>query len=369
MRTIFRAEQSRAEQSRAEQSRAYDLLRVIATILVVIGHCTYFKISTRYGGCDYSYLFINKSYSFKILNKLTEFIYIFHMPLFIALSGALFEKSLSKGNYSLFIRLLKKKSENLLIPFGVVTVFYAVPIKFISGYFNQSKRIVRDILVGQILIQGNTYLWYLLTLYAIFIIAYFIERTIKIKQTILLLFLIILSIVSGKIDIKLVSYICQFGLWFYVGMLFEEYRIFFEKKFVSNKKMLFRADIILLIIYTIFSYNLISFPAKVVFSILKIILAGLLCLTTYMIAYFASESWIMELKIFNIFRRDSFGIYLYSDPLNYTILMIGATLFGGKIWSNDIYSISFYLFRFFFTLGISILVTELLRKCKVKYIC
>lgn len=49
--------------------------------------------------------------------------------------------------------------------------------------------------------------------------------------------------------------------------------------------------------------------------------------------------------------------------------MIGATLFGGKIWSNDIYSISFYLFRFFFTLGISVLVTELLRKCKVKYIC
>lgn len=84
---IFDIKKRNADSS-LEQSRAYDLLRVIATILVVVGHCTYFKICTNYGGCDYSYLFINESYAFKIINKMTEFIYIFHMPLFIALSGA-----------------------------------------------------------------------------------------------------------------------------------------------------------------------------------------------------------------------------------------------------------------------------------------
>lgn len=102
---------------------------------------------------------------------MTEFIYIFHMPLFIALSGALYKKSLDKGRYSTFVELLNKKSKSLLIPFGAVTVLYSVPIKFISGYFNQSNDIVKDIFVGQILIQGNTHLWYLLTLFAIFIIA------------------------------------------------------------------------------------------------------------------------------------------------------------------------------------------------------
>ena len=49
---------------RLEQSRTYDILRVVATILVVIGHCTYFKISTPYGGCDYSYLFGDTSFIF-----------------------------------------------------------------------------------------------------------------------------------------------------------------------------------------------------------------------------------------------------------------------------------------------------------------
>jgi len=225
---IFDIKKRNADSS-LEQSRAYDLLRVIATILVVVGHCTYFKICTNYGGCDYSYLFINESYAFKIINKMTEFIYIFHMPLFIALSGALYKKSLDKGRYSTFVELLNKKSKSLLIPFGAVTVLYSVPIKFISGYFNQSNDIVKDIFVGQILIQGNTHLWYLLTLFAIFIIAYLWKRNIKIRQTVILLLLIILSVGSGKIDIKLMSYICQFGLWFYIGILFEKYRIFFEK--------------------------------------------------------------------------------------------------------------------------------------------
>lgn len=32
----------------------YDCLRVVTTILVVLGHCTYFRIITDYGGVDYS---------------------------------------------------------------------------------------------------------------------------------------------------------------------------------------------------------------------------------------------------------------------------------------------------------------------------
>ena len=44
---IFDIKKRNADSS-LEQSRAYDLLRVIATILVVVGHCTYFKICTNF---------------------------------------------------------------------------------------------------------------------------------------------------------------------------------------------------------------------------------------------------------------------------------------------------------------------------------
>ena len=109
---------------------------------------------------------------------------------------------------------------------------------------------------------------------------------------------------------------------------------YFLKKISSVKGLLFGADIILLVDYTILSHNLVSFLIKLAFSMLKIILAGMLCLTTYMISYWGSESRVMKTRIFNLLRRDSFGIYLYSDSLNYIILMIGAILFGGKIWNT-----------------------------------
>ena len=138
-------------------------------------------ISTKYGGCDYSYLFLDKSFVFKVVSKLTSFIYLFHMPLFIALSGALFAKSLDRGRYASFMELLNKKAKRLVIPFIVVTLFYAVPIKFLSGYYNASTSVFSDVLIGQVLIQGNTHLWYLLTLFMIFLVVYLCIKNIHKK--------------------------------------------------------------------------------------------------------------------------------------------------------------------------------------------
>lgn len=264
---------------------------------------------------------------------------------------------------------MNKKAKSLLIPFIVVTLFYSTPIKFASGYFNESTNIFKDIFVGQILIQGNTHLWYLLSLLVIFIVAYLYLKNMKVKQWVLLLFLVALSTGSGKLNIVLVSSVCQFTLWFYVGMLFEKYRFRFEDDFSKIKYKLLLADIVLYVVYEIIGHFSMPFPIKIMMKIIKIVLTGLLCLTVYMISYFASKSPIFDSNLFNILRRDSFGIYLYSDPLNYIILAFGTALFGGDLWSNNLYSLGFYLFRIFVTLGVSILVTELLKKCKVKYIC
>ena len=57
----------RAEQRIVE----YDILRVIATLLVVLSHCTYYKISTDFGGCDYSNLAGNLSIMFRIVQEVT----------------------------------------------------------------------------------------------------------------------------------------------------------------------------------------------------------------------------------------------------------------------------------------------------------
>ena len=69
-----------------------DALRGVAVLAVLLGHAIQRGLVINYE-----------------TNIVFKIIYSFHMPLFIALSGALFEKSLMKGHYPSFKQLVNKK--------------------------------------------------------------------------------------------------------------------------------------------------------------------------------------------------------------------------------------------------------------------
>lgn len=181
----------------------YDCLRVIATILVVMGHCVYYRISTDYGGIDYSAFITSKSQVFLICEKLKVLIYLFHMPLFVALSGAVF--GLSQKKYATWACLMKNKARRLLIPFIGVTVCYLFPLKYVVGYFDKSSKLFSNLLIGQILMQGNTHLWFLPMLFLIFIIAYLIKRCLNGYSIVKLVLFLFLSMSSSLVSIKIIS--------------------------------------------------------------------------------------------------------------------------------------------------------------------
>lgn len=85
------------------QGVEYDIVRALLMILVVLGHCTYYQISTNYGVAYYQDLMlqagVNDTLIHRIASWVTGVIYTFHMPLFMALSGAVFSLQLSKGKY------------------------------------------------------------------------------------------------------------------------------------------------------------------------------------------------------------------------------------------------------------------------------
>ena len=60
----------------------------------MIGHATYYDIITTFGGIHYGMVMtelgIQDTCFHKLASELTDFIYTFHMPVFIALSGSLF---------------------------------------------------------------------------------------------------------------------------------------------------------------------------------------------------------------------------------------------------------------------------------------
>ncbi len=192
-----------ANQLSDDRVAEYDILRVIVMLLVVLGHATYVSHVTDYGGCDYSEYFEKKSLFFQCVSYLTAVIYLFHMPLFMALSGALFYCSYMKGKYRNYKLLLVEKGKRLLIPFSS---------KIVSTYF-------------------------------------------------------------------------------------------------------------------------------------------------------------LHIKLYKLLLRNTFGIYLYADPLNYLILAVGFALFGKQLFTDMFLSIGLYFVRIIGTITVSIALCCVIRKCKLKYLC
>ena len=149
-----------------------DDARTLTMLLVIIGHCTYITLMTPYGGICYLSSISPKEYSFgwKLLSTIVGFIYTFHMPLFMMLSGVCFNLTIHKvTDVKTFVR---NKARRLLIPFLFTTLLLSVPLKYMSGYYSESANVLKDIVLGQFLLMGNSHLWFVVSLFWIFLIYY-----------------------------------------------------------------------------------------------------------------------------------------------------------------------------------------------------
>ena len=136
----------------------YNVLRVIAVILVLASHATYFDIVYQYGGVKYN--MSNPSSCVEITSQISKFIYIFHMPLFVSISGALFYKTLKDKKIKNF-ELIKSKFNKLIIPYLGYGILYNIFIKFISNYYsleNLPYAVIMETLFGKNTVQ---YIWFL----------------------------------------------------------------------------------------------------------------------------------------------------------------------------------------------------------------
>lgn len=331
----------------------YDVLRVVTMLLVIIGHTTYYKIITEYGGIDYLSGMKNSNFSviYLITSYITKLIYEFHMPLFMFLSGALFYYTFKKTN---FYDLIKSKSIRLLVPFILVSIFYSIPLKYISGYFVDSNSLLKDIVIGQILIQGNTYLWFLPTLFSIFIIFYiFGKSNFKLlnNKYVVIFILLLMYEISGKISIVLIKNIAIYCIWFYLGFCFEPLRDKINK-LITVKTFLLVVFLFLCLNY--FEIVLVDFSKsgvliKITERIIKTSEVFVGISMTYSASYLISKHNFTKGKVFSLLSKDSFSLYLYSDPWNYVFIAILFSYFGNSIFTVNIITLSVYIFRIIFT--------------------
>jgi Fucose 4-O-acetylase and related acetyltransferases len=133
------------------------LSKALGIILVVVGHFT----STVYMPAYYI--------------EMKNLIFSFHMPLFMVLSGFLFQMSLCRkpGKISL-LPFFKKKFLRLMVPYFFISAAIAL-LNFVLGFFMPVKRMVDWHYLLEIFytnVGGSAvFLWFIYTLFVIFLIS------------------------------------------------------------------------------------------------------------------------------------------------------------------------------------------------------
>lgn len=346
--------------------KEYDVLRVIVTILVIIGHSIVIRSVNSYGGCDYTFSYDTSTSIMSIFLLLHGLIYTFHMPLFMALSGALFYKSMCNGKYTSLTSLMRDKFNRLLIPFFIVSIVYVGPLKYLSGYFSELSNVLKSFFIGQILVQGNTHLWFLEALFFIFIIIYILERNIKVNIKLKLLFLLIAMELSSIININAIKYPLEFAFWFYAGYCFEFRREKINSYLKSTHIIVFACVFVILFSLNSHTYGFNNILLKILNDVFKIFIIILGCAMTYCFSLEISKTKIVNTKIFKVINRNSFEIYLYSDTLNYIILPIMFNIFGNYIFVSAPGYILLFITRCIISTVIAIMISLVLRKLKIK---
>ena len=306
-------------------------IRAIAIIIVVFGH-SIILYSPSWG----MYNTVNKVYLFEILKQIIN---VVQMPIFFSLSGYLFYKTISKDNN--FLNFLKLKFNRLILPFIFTAIFWMIPMKKIINYSNYNDIGMFEILKLVLTGKDAGHLWYLPTLFLIFLILFFLCLFLKkrsfFEDLLIFILLLLISIISNNLNTNIyISSALFYSIYFYFGFClfkYEDYIMNINKKIIS-----------LLLVFLMF------IPIFINNLYLNYIITMIIILSLYIIVPNKTNKYISSIS------KNSFGIYLFHSPLVYITYSYFAN-------ANPliVVFINFVIFG-----SLAFLITELLRKIKLK---
>ena len=323
------------------KSTHFDVLKVITTVLVVFAHAS--RMYTGEG-------VVTPSLESPVLNYITKFIYAFHMPLFIGISGMVYGYCVDDlGKYNNTIDFLLNKGKRLLIPYLVFGLAYVAPVMVFFHFTDSSY--IKYCIGGLFFVQNSRHLWYIIVLFEIFFVCAFLRKLLLKKNLILEILVIILlfgiSFFSGHLTGKFaIATFANYLIYFYLGFLFNRYydRIV---KIIKNP-----ITIVLMVIAYIF---LLEYSFKAI-TILNSILGS--CILIGVTSYFP-ESFMKKKQIAKA-NKNGFGIYLFHPMIIYVLFYY----FGPKQIHPMILCFGITIFAYI----ASWLLTDLIRILKLSII-
>lgn len=327
--------------------RLYEWVRIFATLIVILGHSQYLRIITPCGGVDYLYILPEASTTFALLHRflaeLGAFADTFHMPLFFILSGAVLHLK-PIGEFDTF---LQKKSRRLLVPYFAVGLLYMFPIKFLANFYNRNS-IVSAIRSFMVTTEDSGHLWFLAALFWCMVIFAVLVKLMEQAHcqsrggyffASLLLKVLLPYLPFDFLGMKLGA---TYLVWFALGYCLDDLRGWLEKQEPKRLSLL-----LLLVIFLCRVRRLWAGWTLVVLGSALVVLLSELCTRV-------AGRW-EQTKIYRVFTRNLFNIYLFHDPLNYLMLRVFVHYEWYRIKGP---SILFFLARTFGVLVVSIGIGE-----------
>lgn len=320
------------------KSSDYTFLKVICTLLVVIGHA-----AVMYTGNG---VVVPASGS-RIISYLSQYIYSFHMPLFFVISGAVYNLCIEKGKYKNNLKFITLKAKRLLIPYFAFGLLYITPVMLFLGF---DKSSYFSYAVNGILLSRNSrHLWFILTLFWIFLSTVMVRHLFrKIPAFIQLMISAAVLVFSFKVspDFQLRSAM-YYQFYFYSGCILDRY---FDSIAGQIKKL--RCFVFVLpMIQAVSLFIMQTEYTKIIFS-----LTGILMMLSISVLFDFTK--LKESKLYKISAKNSFGIYLFHPMLLYFVY-----------YYVGVYAVNPYLLTSAAVIAaaaVSISATELLRKAKLQ---
>lgn len=304
-------------------------IRFLAILIVMFGHSIIIY--------DSNWGLFTTTVNSTTLVFIKHIINIIQMPIWFAMAGYLYYFSLKKNKNILSV--FKDKFKKLLLPFLIIGLIYLIPIRYLVSYSNYvDHSIIYNIIHNLILGFDNGHLWYLPTLFIIFLIFNFYKDNNKYIDIVIFILLIYLNIISNHFPTYL-YYVSFYLIFFYLGILFNKYNL------ISNLKTYYSIIIILiLIIYNLFINN----------SLILLFVQFISLILLFKIDF----TKLGKLKVINSISNNSYGMYLFHSPLVYLTF---------KFLPN-ISPILMIIINFIVFGSISYIITYLIRKTKFKFI-
>lgn len=308
-----------------------DYVKAFACFLVILGHLIQ---SLQKSGID------NHQ---NITDFINWFIYLFHMPLFMCMSGFLFCKSKQTFTWKNYGKFELKKIINLSVPyFTFYLIFLGLNVLF-SSSVNEAKGM--DELIG-IFNNPMAPYWFLYALLSIFIVVPLIEKLCNNNKILTFAIFLVLKIVFIFVQtpVYFINSVMSYGIYFYIGSFIkEEWKV---------KKPICIIETVLYILASILYYNFRENMNGYFIRAINIVFAIFAILIIVQIFQHIKKS-----KILDTFKNYTFQIFVM-----HTIFAAGIRIVLLKL-SIDNYLIHF-IAGILFSIYVPVLVSIISNKIK-----